>query len=53
MKRIPKEVTKTWCYCTLGNAEGIFTEVFNKDVKVTLLESIKSGSDKCVIEVEW
>lgn len=53
VKRIPKEVTKTWCYCTLGNAEGIFTEVFKKDVKVTLLESIKSGADKCVIEVEW
>lgn len=37
----------------IGNAEGIFTEVLNKDVKVTLPESIKSGSDKCAIEVEW
>lgn len=53
VKRVPQEVSKTWCYCTLGNAEGIFSEVFKKDIKVTLLESIKTGSDKCVIEVEW
>lgn len=53
VKRIPQELSTTWCYCTLGNAEGIFKEVFQKDVKVTLQESIKTGSDKCVIEVEW
>lgn len=47
------EVSRTWCYCTLGNAEGIFKEVFKKEIKVTLLESIKTGGDRCVIEVEW
>ena len=44
VKRVPQE---------LGNAEGIFSNVFKTDVKVTLLESIKTGADKCVIEVEW
>lgn len=53
VKRVPQELSKAWCYCTLGNAEGIFSKVFNTDVKVTLLESIKTGADKCVIEVEW
>ena len=53
VKRIPQELSTTWCYCTLGNVEGIFQEVFKKDVKVTLLESIKTGADRCVIEVEW
>ncbi len=53
VKRVPLELSKTWCYCTLGNAEGIFREVFKTDVKVTLLKSIKTGADKCVIEVEW
>lgn len=53
VKRIPQKLPKTWCYCTLGNAEGIFSKVFKKDVKVTLLESIKTGADRCVIEVEW
>ena len=52
VKRIPRELSTAWCYCTLGNAEGIFQEVFKKDVKVTLLESIKTGADRCVIEVE-
>lgn len=53
IKRVSGEVSRTWCYCTLGNAEGIFKEVFKKEIKVALLESIKSGGDKCVIEVEW
>ena len=53
VKRVPRELSKTWCYCTLGNAEGIFGSVFGKEVKVTLIESIKSGAEKCVIEVEW
>ncbi len=53
IKRMPKEISRTWCYCTLGNAEGIFQEVFKKDVKVTLMKSIKTGGDKCVIAVEW
>ncbi len=52
-KRIPEPLPKTWCYCTLGNAEGIFTEVFQKKVKVTLLESIKTGNNRCAIQVEW
>lgn len=53
IKRVPGEVSRSWCYCTLGNAEGIFREVFKKEIKVTLLESIKTGGDRCVIEVEW
>lgn len=53
IKRVSGEVSRTWCYCTLGNAEGIFKEVFKKEIKVALLESIKTGGDKCVIEVEW
>ena len=53
VKRIPQKLSKTWCYCTLGNAEGIFREVFKKDVNVRLLESIKIGGNRCVIEVEW
>ncbi len=52
VKRVPKEISKTWCYCTLGNAEGIFQEVFKKDIKVNLMKSIKTGGDKCVIAVE-
>ena len=53
VKRIPQELTKTWCYCTLGNAEGIFKEVFKKDVTINLIESIKTGGNRCSMEVEW
>lgn len=53
VKRVPGEVSRTWCYCTLGNAEGIFREVFQKDVKVALVESVKTGGERCAIEVEW
>ena len=53
VKRVPQNLSKTWCCCTLGNAEGIFSKVFRKAVKVTLLKSIKTGADQCVIEVEW
>ncbi len=53
VKRVPEQLSRTWCYCTLGNAEGIFTEVFKKEVKVTLIESIKTGANRCAIQVEW
>lgn len=53
VKRIPDELSKTWCYCTLGNAEGIFKEVFEKDVTISLLESIKTGGNRCSMEVVW
>jgi len=54
IKRAPGNISKTWCACTLGNAESIFKEVFKTDtVKVALLESIKTGGARCVIEVKW
>lgn len=53
VKRVPKNLSKAWCYCTLGNAEEIFKRVFGKEVRVSLLESIKTGANRCAIEVEW
>ena len=53
VKRIPDNLTKTWCYCTIGNAESMFREVFQKDVRVTLKESIKTGAKRCALVVEW
>ena len=51
VKRVPKQVSGTWCLCTLGNAEGMFRELFGDTVKVSLLESIKTGGERCVISV--
>ncbi len=53
VKRIPGRLPQSWCACTLGNAEAIFARVFRKPVYTTLLESIKTGGDRCVIQVEW
>lgn len=53
VKHMPKELSITWCYCTVGNAKGAFEELFGTNVKITLLESIKSGASRCVMEVEW
>jgi len=53
VKRIPENLTKTWCYCTIGFAESMFGKVFQKEVKVTLIESIKTGAGRCAMVVEW
>lgn len=53
VKRVPRELSKAWCYCTLGYTESMFKQVLVKDVKATLLQSIKTGADSCVIEVQW
>ena len=53
VKRVPGEISKSWCYCTLGNAEGIFREAFGKRAKAVPVESVKSGAERCVISVEW
>ena len=53
VKRAEGTLPITWCYCTIGNAEGIFQELLQKEVSITLLESIKNGGERCVMEVEW
>ena len=53
VKRIPENIAKTWCYCTIGYAESMFRAVFQKEVKVTLTESIKTGAKRCAMVVEW
>ncbi len=53
VKRMPKDLSKTWCYCTLGNAEGVFTKVFKTNVRIELLETIKTGGKRCAMKVMW
>lgn len=53
VKRHSGTLSRAWCYCTLGNAEGIFRSVFGSGVQVALLESIKTGAEKCAIDVQW
>ena len=50
VKRVPEPISKTWCLCTLGNARRIFSAVFDRPVEVQLLDSVKTGGERCVIK---
>ncbi len=43
--------TKTWCYCTAGYNETLFQLVFDYEVEVEVLQSIKMGGDICLLRV--
>lgn len=51
VKRADKSISKTRCYCTLGYTKSLFEKVFDYQVNVELLESIKTGSNRCVIKI--
>lgn len=53
VKRVPQPISKTWCCCTLGNAQKMFQKVFEREVKLSLRETVKSSGARCTIEVEW
>ncbi|MDP4091422.1 MAG: DUF6144 family protein [Bacillota bacterium] len=43
--------TKAWCYCTVGYNKKIFQYVFDCEVDIELLESIKMGSNQCLMKI--
>ena len=43
---------KAWCYCTLGHARKLFSQVFGPHIEAELWETIKSGGKRCVVFVE-
>ena len=43
--------TKTWCFCTVGFNKKIFEYVFNCEVDIELLESIKMGDNQCLMKI--
>lgn len=51
VKSIDKNLSKTWCYCTLGYTKRMFQFVMDKEIDVELIESVKTGSDKCIIRI--
>lgn len=52
VQRMDGQVSKTWCYCSLGFVYLLFSKVFDSDIKVELLESIKTGGKRCVFSVK-
>ncbi|WP_167959181.1 DUF6144 family protein [Anaerosporobacter faecicola] len=53
VNKTEQPVSKTWCYCTVGYAKSLFTQVFGENVEVSLEESIKNGDTRCAVRVTW
>mgnify|MGYP000846761616 CR=1 FL=1 len=51
IKRGDENLTDTWCLCTLGYAERLFSHALSHEVFAQLLESIKTGGETCVIKM--
>ena len=52
VKRVDEKLSKTWCYCTLGYSKRMFENIFDKEVQVELLTSIKQGDSDCRIQIK-
>lgn len=53
VKRVEKDLPKTWCYCTEGYSKSVFSQLFGKEVNAELLESIKLGNSRCAVRVTF
>ena len=51
VKHIDKKMSKIWCYCTLGYTKKMFEHILERCVDVELLESVKTGANRCVIKI--
>lgn len=44
-------LTNAWCACSLGYTEKLFSTAMSREVRVELIESVKTGGDKCVMKI--
>ena len=51
VKRIDETLPMAWCYCTLGYTKRMFQYIFDKEVQVELLSSVKMGDENCRIKI--
>ncbi len=52
VRRAEEPISRTWCLCTLGHVKSLFYQVLDREVEVRLLESIKTGGTRCVVQVK-
>ena len=43
--------SSAWCQCTTGYSKVLFEKVFGCEVSVELLEAVKMGDDRCLMEI--
>ena len=46
-----EKIPQTYCYCSTGWFKRLFEEVLEKPVQVEILQTIASGSDKCLFRI--
>ena len=51
VKRVSEPLPKAWCYCTLGYTKRMFENIFEQDIQVELVSSIKQGGTECRIKI--
>ncbi len=51
VKRMAEPVSRTWCLCTLGHVKSLFFQVLGREVEAELLETIKTGGERCAVKV--
>lgn len=49
----PKELSPTYCNCSVGYVTEMFKDITNREVIVTLKESLRSGGKKCRFEIRY
>jgi len=53
VQRVKENLSKSWCVCTLGYTEKMFSHILSRKVEVELLESVKTGGEKCVMKITY
>ena len=46
-----EQLTRAWCYCTMGYNKRLFEAVFEKDVQAELMSAVKLGDGECRIRI--
>ncbi len=51
VNKVDAPLPRTWCLCTLGYTERMFSYAFDRPMRAELLESVKTGGRRCVLRV--
>jgi len=46
-----KFLSEMWCICTLGYTKRLLNYALGYEIKVKLIEGVKTGSNRCVMKI--
>ncbi|MBE5809616.1 MAG: hypothetical protein E7318_01645 [Clostridiales bacterium] len=53
IKRAEGTVPRRWCECSVGYTEPMFKQLLGETVQVTLIDTVKSGGNRCAFRIVW